>query len=145
MIENQEGNHKMNKKLSQFISLKTLFFLHGLVTLAAGIVLLVDPNLIPGVVGIHLPSSAYLVPYLLGTAELCIAAVSFGASRFTDGLALRTTAWSFIILHGSTAFIEVYAYTQGLDALIWGNIVLRVVVVVLFAYFGVYKLPRGTK
>ena len=135
----------MSKKFSQFVNLKTLFFLHGLITLAAGIVLIVDPNLIPGVVGIHLPSSAYLVPYLLGTAELCIAAVSFGASKFTDAMALRAVAWSFIILHGSTAIIEVYAYTQGLDTLIWGNIVLRVVVVVLFAYFGIYKLPRKGK
>ncbi len=135
----------MNKKLSQLINLKTLFFLHGLVTLAAGIVLVIGPNLIPGVVGISLPSSAYLVPYLLGTAELCIAAVSFGACKFTDDLALRTVAWSFITLHGSTAIIEVYAYTQGLDALIWGNILLRVVAVTLFAYFGIYKLPQKAR
>ena len=131
----------MNKKLEQFINLRTLFFLHGLITLAAGIVLILDPNLIPNVVGIHLASSAYLVPYLLGTAELCIAVLSLGAARFTDSFALRTVAWSFIVLHGSTALIEFYAYTQGLDALIWGNIALRVVVVALFAYFGVYQLP----
>ncbi len=134
----------MNKKLSRYINLQTLFFLHGAITLAAGIVLVIDPNLIPGVVGIRLPSSAYLVPYLLGTAELCIAAISFGACRFADGLALRTVAWSFIILHGSTALIEIYAYAQGLDALIWGNVVLRVIVVVLFAYFGVYQLAGKT-
>lgn len=135
----------MNKQLSKFVNLKTLFFLHGLITLAAGIVLVLDPNLVPSVVGISLSSSAYLVPYLLGTAELCIAAVSFGASKFTDRLALRTIAWSFIILHGSTALIEIYAYTQGLSALIWGNILLRVVVVILFAYFGIYKLPQKAK
>lgn len=135
----------MNKTLTKFINIKTLFFLHGVITLAAGVVLVIDPNLIPNVVGIRLPSSAYLVSYLLGTAELCIAAVSFGASKFTDVRALRTTAWSFIILHGSTAIIEFYAYTQGLDALIWGNILLRVIVVILFAYFGLYKLPQKVK
>lgn len=109
----------------KFLSLQTLLFLHGLVTLAAGIVLLIDPNLIPEVVGIHLPSTAYLVPYLLGTAELCIAAISFGATKFKDAVALRSVSWSFIILHGSTALVEIYAYTQGLSILIWGNIALR--------------------
>jgi len=135
----------MNKKVSQFITPQALFFLHGLITLAAGVVLIVDPNLIPGIVGIHLSSSEYLVPYLLGTAELCIATISLGASRLVDELALRTVAWSFVVLHGSTALIEIYAYTQGLDAIIWGNIALRVVVAALFVYFGMYPSPRKTR
>lgn len=128
-------------KLPSFINLKNIFVLHGLVTLAAGIVLVIDPNLIPSVVGIHLPASSYLVPYLLGTAELCIAAISLGASRLTDVSALRMITWSFIVLHGTTALVEVFAYTQGLDALIWGNIILRIVVIAIFAYFGIYQLP----
>lgn len=128
----------MNKKIAQLINLKVLLFLHGLITLAAGIALLIDPNLIPEVVGIHLSPSAFLVPYLLGTAELCIAALSFAASKFTDAFALRSVVWSFIVLHGSTALVEIYAFSQGLSVLILGNVALRVVVVALFAYIGLY-------
>ncbi len=129
----------MKHKISQHLNISTLLFLHGLITLAAGIVLILDPNAIPEVVGIRLPETAYLVPYLLGTAEFCIAVVSLGGAKLRDKAAIRTIVWAFLVLHGSTALMEVYAYSKGLSALIWGNVALRVVVVVLFAYFGLVK------
>ena len=126
-------------QLSKHLNIATLLFLHGLITLAAGIVLIIDPNVIPSVVGIHLPQSAYLMSYLLGTAELCIAVVSFGGAKVKDRLALRIIISSFLVLHVSTALIEIYAYANGLSAIIWGNIAFRVVVVALFAYFGLIR------
>jgi hypothetical protein len=137
----------MHLRLSNREILSKLFLLHGVITFAAGIALIFLPNLIPNVVGISLAPTAYLVPYLLGTAEFCIAVISIGASKLKDISALRIVSWSFIVLHGSTAIVEFYAYTQGLSGLIWGNIALRIVVVVIFAYFGLYQLqprkPRG--
>lgn len=129
----------MNQKISQHLNIATLLFLHGIITFAAGIVLIVAPNAIPGVVGINLPQSSYLVPYLLGTAELCIAVISIGGSKLKDRAAIRTIIWSFLVLHGTTALIEIYAYSTGLSSLIWGNVILRVAVVALFAYFGLFK------
>lgn len=73
---------------------------------------------------------------------MCIAIVSIGGSRLKDREALRVIVWSFIVLHGSTAVIEAYAYLTGLTALIWGNIALRIAVVILFTYFGLTKTTK---
>jgi hypothetical protein len=67
--------------------LRLLFLAHGVITLAAAIVLVVDPRLIPSVAGINLERSAYLVAYLLAGAEFGFAVLSFGASRLADARA----------------------------------------------------------
>jgi hypothetical protein len=107
---------------------------HGLITLAAGIVLAVAPGLIPGTVGIHLEPSAYLVAYLLSGAEFGLATLSFGGSRLTDTKALRLIVWSCIAFHGMSGILEVYAYTQGVSIAILGNVAARVIIIALFAY-----------
>ena len=114
--------------------LRTLLTVHGLITLAAGIVLAVAPGLIPSTVGIHLEPSAYLVAYLLAGAEFGLATLSFGGSRLNDPQALRLIAWSCIAFHGSSGILEVYAYTEGMSVAILGNVAARVVLITLFAY-----------
>jgi hypothetical protein len=114
--------------------LRRLLMVHGLITLAAGIVLAVAPGLIPGTVGIHLEPSAYLVAYLLSGAEFGLATLSFGGSRLTDTKALRLIVWSCIAFHGMSGILEVYAYTQGVSIAILGNVAARVIIIALFAY-----------
>jgi hypothetical protein len=111
-----------------------LLVVHGFITLSAGIVLAVAPGLIPSAVGIRLEPRAYLVAYLLAGAEIGFAVLSFGGSRTTDARTLRLVVWSCIAFHGSSAALETYAYIRGLDALILGNVVARLVIVALFAY-----------
>ena len=66
--------------------LRALLVVHGFITLAAAIVLTVAPGLIPGVVGIVLEPSAYLLVYLLAGAE-------FGLVRLAvQGPSLATSA-----------------------------------------------------
>jgi multisubunit Na+/H+ antiporter MnhC subunit len=55
------------------MNLVKLLLIHAIVTFAAGVVLLVAPDLIPRTVGIRITSSVYLVCYLLGTSELGLA------------------------------------------------------------------------
>ncbi len=115
--------------------LRRLLIFHGVVTLAAAIVLTVAPDAIPGVVGIHLGLNAHLVAYLLAGAELGFAVLSFGASRLVDPQALRLVAWSCIAFHASSGVLELYAYAQGTNVLVLGNVAARVIIVALFAYF----------
>jgi hypothetical protein len=64
--------------------LRTLLVIHGFITLAAGIVLAVAPDLIPSVVGIHLAPSAIPVEgsSLAGMAERPLATrLSSASSR----------------------------------------------------------------
>jgi hypothetical protein len=118
------------------MNLAKLLVIHAIVTFAAAAVLVIAPGLIPGAVGVDVDASAYLVCYLLGTAELAIAALSFGAARLKDLQALRLVCIVLIVFHLSTAAVEAYAYTQGVSARIWGNVAVRVVVAALFAYYG---------
>lgn len=112
--------------------LRVLLFVHGLITAAAGVVLVVMPGLIPRVVGIHLDSGADLVAYLLAAAEIGFAVLSFGGNVLTDARALRLIAWSCIAFHVVSGVLETYAYFQGVSPTILANVVARVVIVCLF-------------
>jgi len=114
------------------LPIRILFIAHGIVTAAAGVVLIAAPALIPSVVGIALAPAANLLPYLLGAVELGVAAVSLGAARLRDPAAIRLIAVGFAVLHAASALVEVLALAQGADPLLWGNVALRVVVAVLF-------------
>ena len=114
--------------------LRPLLVVHGFITLAAAIVLITAPGLIPGAVGISLAPSAYVIAYLIAGAEIGIAVLSFGGSRLTDPQALRLIAWSCIAFHGSSGVLEVYAYAQGVSAAILGNVAARAAIIALFAY-----------
>src|SRR5258708_29248954 len=102
--------------------LRILLFLHGLITAAAGVVLVVDPGLIPSVVGIHLEPSADLVAYLLAGAEFGFAVLSYGGARLSDAQALRLIAWSCMAFHGLSGVLETYAYVQGASPAILSNV-----------------------
>jgi hypothetical protein len=114
--------------------LRALLVVHGCITLAAAIVLAVAPGLIPGLVGIQLEPSAYVLAYLLAGAEFGLAVLSFGGSRLSDVRALRLIAWSCIACHGSSGVLEVVAYAQGASTAILANVVARAVIVGLFAW-----------
>lgn len=114
------------------MNLSRLFVVHGVITFAAGVVLVVEPGLIPSTVGVVLPPAANLIAYLLGGAELAIAVLSIGAARLKDVQALRLVVVTFTVFHLSTAAFELYAMVDGLSAKIIANVVVRIVVTGLF-------------
>ena len=125
------------------LPVRILFIVHGVVTAAAGVVLIVAPGLIPSTVGITLGADANLLPYLLGAVELGVAVLSIAASRLRDAAAIRLIAVSFAVLHGVTAVVEVLALAQGADPFLWGNVALRVVVAVLFTLVAIRPVRAG--
>lgn len=114
--------------------LRAVLVVHGFITASAGIVLTIAPGLIPGIVGIQLEPSGYVLAYLLAGAEFGFAVLSFGGSRLTDFRALRLIAWTCIVFHGSSGVLEAYAYAHGASVAILGNVVARAVIVGLLAY-----------
>lgn len=127
------------------MNLRILAILHAVITTLAGIVLVIAPSFIPNTVGISLDPSAYLICYLLAASEFSIAVLSYGIVVIKDRNAIRIIVLSLIIFHGSAAVLELYAFTQGLSPAIWGNIALRILAVILFYYFGIYKPPKYKK
>ena len=118
------------------MNLSRLFFLHGLVTFLAGLVLIAVPSAIPSAVDIAIQKDSYLICYLLGAAEVAIAFLSFAASRFTDLKSLRLIIYTMIVFHAGTSAVELLAIQQGESSKLWVNVVIRIVVIFLFLYYG---------
>lgn len=117
------------------MNLTRLLLFHAIVTFAAGVVLIVAPGVIPGVVGIQVDPRGHLLCYLLGASEVSLALLSYGSRTLSDRRALQLVCLTFVVFHGLTALVEVYAFTQGISANVWGNVVVRVVVAGLFMYY----------
>ena len=112
--------------------LRILLFAHGLVTLAAGIALVVRPGFIPALVGAQLGSSGFIVAYLLAGAELGFSFLSFESALSADAKILHAAAHACAAFHGTSALVELYAYANGLGPVILLNVAVRVIVVALF-------------
>lgn len=125
------------------MNLPRLLFLHALVTLAAGVVLIVAPGVIPGFVDIPVDRRANLLCYLLGAAEVSLAVLSYGSRNLSDRPAIRLICLTFIAFHALTAVVEVYAFSQGASARVWGNVGVRAVVVGLFIHYGFGKINQN--
>jgi hypothetical protein len=125
--------------------LRVLLVVHGCITLAAGLVLTVAPSLIPSVVGIHLPPSAYVLAYLLAGAEFGFSVLSFGGSRVAGAHELRLVVLACMVFHASSGVLELYAYAQGASIAILGNVAARAVIVGAFAYLSKveHRRPGG--
>lgn len=111
-------------------AVRVLFLAHGVVTLAAAVVLVVAPNLIPSTVGIALTPPQYLLPFLLAGVELAVAFLSIAATRLQDARAIQVLAFGFAIMHLVTAVLELFAPIS--SPVLYANVALRVVVAVLF-------------
>lgn len=122
--------------------IKIVFVVHGIVTAAAGAVLIIAPQAIPAAVSIALPPEANLVAYLLGAAQLAVAVLSVAAPWITDSASIRLIALVFVILHVLTALAEILAIAQGASGLVWLNVGLRIVVAGVFAVVAA-KSPRA--
>jgi hypothetical protein len=123
--------------------LRKLLVVHGLITLAAALVLCVAPGVIPRLIGIELDPHSYLVAYLLAGAEFGLAVLSFGASRLTDPLALRYVVWSLVSFHAASAILELYAYASVPRALLLLNVAARALIALLLLYFAPARALKG--
>jgi hypothetical protein len=114
-------------------TLRAVFVLHGLITLAGGVVLIAFPTLIPSAVGITIARGDYLLVYLVAAAELAVALLSFGATRIADWAALRLIVTTFVVLHSASGILDiVYMAETQPNATLIANTVLRFAVVAVF-------------
>jgi hypothetical protein len=118
------------------MNLKRLLIFHAVITLAAGVTLVIAPGLIPSLVGVQVNKGAYLLSYLLAGAEFAIGFLSYRATFVKN---TRPLVQTFIVFHATSALLEVYALIQGFDARIWFNVAGRAVIVGLFWYYGFEK------
>ena len=114
-------------------ALRVVFALHGLITLAGAVVLMVFPKAIPSMVGVTITRPDYLLVYLVAAAELAFAVLSFGAIRLTDWSALSLIVATLVVLHATSGVLDiVYMTLTQANATMISNTVLRFVVVTVF-------------
>ena len=114
-------------------ALRVVFALHGLITLAGAVVLMVFPKAIPSMVGVTITRPDYLLVYLVGAAELAFAVLSFGAIRLTDWSALSLIVATLVVLHATSGVLDiVYMTLTQANATMISNTVLRFAVVTVF-------------
>jgi hypothetical protein len=112
---------------------RAILIVHGIVTIAAALVLAVFPAAIPSTVGIAMEPDAYLLSYFLAAAEFGIGVLSIGAARLEDASAIRLIAVGFAVFHGATAILEVvHLVTNGVSGVLVANLVLRIVACAAF-------------
>jgi hypothetical protein len=118
-------------------ALRVVLTVHGVVTIAAAVVLAVLPAAIPATVGIALEPDAYLLSYFLAAAELAIGLLSLGAVTLTDTRSLRLIVGAFVVFHAATAVLElVYSVNAGMSPVLAANILIRVVASIAFVVTG---------
>lgn len=126
------------------MNIKKLLIIHAIVTLAAGLVLIIFPTVIPQTVNMMIEKNQYLLCYFLAAAEVAIAYLSFYASKLKDAQSLKLIINTMIIFHAVTLLLELLAYMQeGVGNKIVPNIALRIVIIILFGYFGLYKISKS--
>jgi hypothetical protein len=124
------------------MTLRTLLLFHAFVTFTAGIVLILFPALIPSTIGVTVKQDVYILSYFLGCAEIALAYLSYVSRKIEDIKVLGLVCWTFIVFHISTACMELYAMSQGVDSKIFLNVVLRIIISTLFFYFGLTKRSK---
>ena len=113
--------------------LRIVLIVHGIITIAAAIVLAVAPDVIPATVGIELDSDGFLLSYFLAAAELAIAMLSLGATRLTDQAAVGLIVAVFVVFHLSTAALEaVYLLFAPVTGVLVANLAVRVIAAAIF-------------
>lgn len=116
--------------------MKILLLIHGLITLAAALMLIFFPATIPSIININVQPEQYLICYLLGAAELAISILSILSIRIKEAAALKVITLTIIVFHSTTALLEMYSIYNGANTILWANVFVRAIVVFLFAYFG---------
>jgi hypothetical protein len=120
--------------------LRLLLAVNAVATAAAGVVLFVWPAAIPAAVGIELPPDANFVAWLLGSAELGLAALCALALRATEPAAIRLVCWTMFVIHATAAIADVMAMASGVAPVAVGiNLAVRLAMVALFWRFGLRR------
>ena len=110
--------------------LRAMFLLNAVAAVLAAAVLVVFPNAIPGVAGLHLAPQEFLLCYLVAGAEVAIATLCIIAFLSHSHETARVTAVTLVALHASTSAFAAFAISQGSSSGIWWNIAARVIIVI---------------
>lgn len=112
--------------------LRVVLVVHGIITLAGALVMIIVPTAIPLAVGISLQPNDYLIVYLVAAAELAAAVLSFGATRLTDRSAMGLVVLTLSVLHGASGLLNLlYMAQTGYGPVLVANTCARMVAVVV--------------
>lgn len=121
---------------------RILFLIQGFATLATFLLILFDPIAIPLSLGLTVSKENYAFPLLIGVNELALSYLSFAARSIKEISTLKKISTFFIVFHFATGSMCLVALSYGASSKLFANVGFRTVMVLLFAYFGIYKLNK---
>jgi hypothetical protein len=119
------------------LPLRILLIVNAVAALAAGVVLFVFPAAIPATAGIALAPGDNFVAWLLGAAEIAIAALCARAlwHRAPHPELVEATVLTLIVLHALSGLADILALAGNPSPTLAVNLAVRVAMVVLLAVF----------
>jgi len=125
-------------------ALRLLIATNGAATVAAAVVLFLDPGLIASAAGIATAPTPRLVWNLLAAAELGLAAMCLlSLSSGAEVLGLVTIA--LIVFHGASAAAGVMSLMQAFHGVVLANVVVRIAMIGLLAWLGFRKPEKPSR
>ena len=118
--------------------LSALLLVNALFNAAGAVILVVAPPWLDLALGLG-PRGDFLW-HLLAACSLALAIVSFLASRFHDPHAVRAIVITFLVFHGTSALVSVWAIAAGLPVVVWANTAIHLLFFGLFWLLG-FRLP----
>jgi hypothetical protein len=122
--------------------LRWLLVVNAVASIAAALVLAIEPGAIPAAVGVTLEHSQHLMAYLLVAAELSISALCVLALLSKLAATVGQAACVLIVFHVGSAVAGAAAMAEGASPLIGWNVVLRVAMAAALAWSA--KRSSGT-
>lgn len=130
--------------ISTGLLLRVVLVIQGVVSLIGAVVMAAAPGALPAAVGITIGRDDYLLPYLLGAAELAVAVLSFGVLRLSDAAAVRLIVMTFVLLHVVSGVLTlVYGVSVGAIGSVIPGIMARFVVAAAL-WLGLLRSPLRT-
>lgn len=126
--------------------LRIVIFLNAFLTLAAFVLGSFFPPVLFEWVGVTLPHSTYLAPYMLGAAQLPIGILSLAMLTMKDARSFRLLSLAWSVFHLASVLEQLHAISQGIEGstAAWVNIALRTILGILFLYLGYFKIPSDS-
>lgn len=123
------------------LPLRFLLLLNAVGPLSLGVMLFAAPAATFALDGVVLPPEANFVAWLLGAAQLAIAAMCIGTLFWPNPTALRIAVLTLLVYHAAAAIADTMFLLQAWSTGIAANLAIRVIMALLLAGLGLRTRP----
>ena len=103
---------------------------------AAGLMLILSPNVLAGLTGVRLSEGGVILSHLLGASEFAFATLCLFGIRTVDRQSIQMVSGACIVLHAASAVALLTAWLTGANMVVLLDVAFRLVMIGFFAWLG---------